>query len=278
MSTYIVAVSGGIDSVALLHMMAQLSTQHEIVVAHFDHGIREDSEEDARFVSALASHYQLPFETARVELGSQASEDQARAARYAFLKEVAARHKATIVTAHHKDDVIESIAINLHRGTGWRGLATHGAEHSRPLLGYTKEQLRQYVHHHQLEWREDSTNQTDAYLRNRIRHVTAILPEDKRQALLDLRKRQIAQRQKIDREVQRLIGDPIHVSRYFFTHIPKVTAIECLRYLTKGKLTRPQLDRALTAIKTMHAGKKYEAGNGVALHFTTRNFSLSLIK
>ncbi len=272
------AVSGGIDSVALLHMLAQLSDQHQLIVAHFDHGIRDDSHEDARFVAALAEMYGLPFETQRVELGSNASEEQARQTRYAFLKEIAARHNASIVTAHHQDDVVETVAINLHRGTGWRGLATHNADVTRPLLNYSKDQLRQYVQNHNLEWREDSTNQTDAYLRNRVRHQAAQLSAEKKRQILELRTRQLEYKRQIENEVKLLVGSASSASRYFFTHSTKKAAIECLRYLTKGKLTRPQLERTLVAIKTMQPGKIYEAGNGVALHFTTRNFSLSLIK
>ena len=81
MTRYIVAVSGGVDSVALLDMLARLS-DHELIVAHFDHGIRSDSAEDALFVSGLAEQYGLPFEMRREELGSNASEDLARTRRY----------------------------------------------------------------------------------------------------------------------------------------------------------------------------------------------------
>lgn len=277
MASYVVAVSGGVDSVALLHMLQNVSG-HELVVAHVDHGIRDDSHEDAAFVAALARRYELPFETIRYELGPDASEERARAVRYDFLNRIAEKYNARLVTAHHADDVVETIAINLHRGTGWRGIATHSASVERPLLRYTKQQLRDYAHHHSLEWREDSTNRDVKYLRNRIRRHVASLPLEKKKALLDLRDSQRQYRQQIEEEVKKLVGEGPLYSRYFFTHIPERVALECLHKVVGGRLTRPQLRRALLAIKTTHPGKIYEAGAGVHLHFTTRNFALSLIK
>src|SRR3989344_5293986 len=114
---YIVAVSGGVDSVVLLDMLIK-QKEHNLVVAHFDHGIRVDSDADARFVWELAKKYELSFEVRREELGDAASENTARSHRYAFLRDIAKKYSATIVTAHHADDVVETIAINLTRGTG----------------------------------------------------------------------------------------------------------------------------------------------------------------
>ena len=100
---YVVAVSGGVDSVVLLHMLAH-RPDIELVVAHFDHGIRDYSVADAQFVKELADSYGLPFESRREKLGKQASEDLARSRRYAFLRSVADKHQAKIMTAHHADD------------------------------------------------------------------------------------------------------------------------------------------------------------------------------
>lgn len=277
MAQYIVAVSGGIDSVALLHML-QASGEHELCVAHVDHGIREDSDEDARFVKALADSYGLPFHSTRLELGPDASEDVARKARYAFLKRLAREHGAEILTAHHGDDVVETVAINVHRGTGWRGVATHGADVVRPLLGHTKDDLRRYASVNGLEWREDSTNSSERYLRNRVRSHVATMDAEKKKKIMKLRDTQRKLRDLVDEEASKLVGDGPSYDRYFFTHIPKSSALECLRHLTKGKLTRPQMERALLAIKTALPGTVHQAGLGVSLSFTTRNFALSLVK
>lgn len=273
MSTYVIAVSGGIDSVTLLDMMSRLGG-HSLIVAHFDHGIREDSAEDAAFVRSLAQKYGLLFESRREELGPDTSEERARSRRYHFLKSVAKKYNGKIVTAHHADDLVETIAINVKRGTGWRGLAVLDSDIVRPLLDISKDELREYAKRHQLEWREDSTNESNAYLRNRIRKTIKNLSQDERRQLLALRAHQKHTKGEIDEEVKRLIGNGPHYSRYFFTHIPKPVAVECLREVVKGRLTRPQLERALLAIKTATPGTTHQAGSGVSLLFTSRNFSV----
>lgn len=247
---------------------------HELVIAHFDHGIRPDSAEDAVFVAGLAERYGLPFEMKREELGPQASEELARARRYEFLRELAEKYDAKIVTAHHADDAVETVAINLHRGTGWRGLAVLDSDVVRPLLSMHKKELHDYAQKRQLAWREDSTNKSDAYLRNRLRKLVDSLSEDEKRQLLALRHQQLGARKVIDKEVARLVGPGPNYSRYFFTHVPKAVALECLRFVTAARLTRPQLERVLLAIKTASAGSQLEAGAGINLRFTSRNFSL----
>lgn len=273
MNTYIIAVSGGVDSVALLDMMARLK-DHNLVVAHFDHGIRGDSSKDTEFVAALARRHGLSFETKREELGPGASEERARDRRYAFLKSVAEKHGGQIVTAHHADDLIETIAINVQRGTGWRGLAVLDSDIVRPLLDMSKQELFDYARKRKLQWRDDSTNASDAYLRNRIRKTIPQLSETQRRELLALRAHQKHTKKEIDDEVKRLVGGGPEYSRYFFTHIPHKAAMECLRHIVNAQLTRPQLERALLAIKTAAPGTIHQAGSGVSLSFTTRNFSL----
>jgi len=277
MATYIVAVSGGVDSMALLHMLTQ-TADHEIIVAHFDHGIRDDSAEDAIFVASLAKEYGFAFETLREELGPQASEEKARNRRYAFLRDVARKHNGLIVTAHHADDVVETIAINFHRGTGWRGLAVLDSDILRPLLLLTKVDLVEYAEQRKLQWREDSTNASDKYLRNRLRHSARELDAEAKRELLALRSQQLASKRLIESGIAELVGEGPNYSRYFFTHIPTQVAIECLRYVTNARLTRPQLERALLAIKTASPKSSYQAGSGLTFDFTTRNFSLSLLK
>jgi tRNA(Ile)-lysidine synthase len=225
----------------------------------------------------LAETYELPYYSQSLALGTDASEDKARQARYAYLRSIADQNNARIVTAHHGDDVVESVAINLHRGTGWRGLATHDGDVARPLLGYTKNQLRDYVRTHGLEWREDSTNVNEKYLRNRLRkHVSGMSPE-KKSEILKLREKQRQLKQLIEAEIADLIGTGPTYSRYFLTHVSKRVAIEALRHITQAHLTRPQLHRVWLAIKTAAPGTTYQAGNGVRLSFTTRQFSVSLV-
>ncbi len=270
---YVVAVSGGVDSMVLLDMMVRAGG-HELVVAHFDHGIRSDSRLDAQLVRDAALRYGLQFETKREELGESASEAFARDRRYAFLRNVASTHGATIVTAHHLDDLVETVAINMTRGTGWRGLAVLDSGMHRPLIDVEKTKLLEYAKKHGVEWREDSTNASPVYLRNRIRTQTHLLPTDVKRELRALHAHQKVLKQEISREVNGLIGQGPWYSRYFFTHLPTPVAYECLREITSGKLTRPQLARVLHAIKVAKPHSTVEAGDGVRFYFSTRQFSL----
>ena len=271
---YLLAVSGGVDSVVLLDMMAQ-GQPDGLVVAHFDHGIRKDSSEDADFVRNLAEKYGLKFETKREELGPLASEALARDRRYLFLRDVAKKNNAQIVTAHHLDDLVETVAINLTRGTGWRGLAALDADDVlRPLIDIEKSVLIDYAKKHSLDWREDSTNSDETYLRNRLRLKTRTIPEDEKREIRALHAHQKSLKSEIEVEIEKLVGKGPEYSRYLFTHLPVVVAVEALRYITAGQLYRPQLLRALNAIKVAKSGSRFEAGNNITIHFSTRHFSL----
>jgi len=284
---YVIAISGGVDSVVLLDMLVSKklpttyylpTTDYQLIVAHFDHGIRHDSNLDAIFVADLAKKYGLPFETKREELGPNASENTARVRRYKFLHTVAKKYDAQLITAHHADDVVETIAINLSRGTGWRGLAIMDSDIIRPLTYMTKSEIIDYAKKHKLTWREDSTNAEDKYLRNRIRHKTTKLDDDVKRQLLGLWAEQKSFKRLIDEEIVRVVGEGPIYNRYFFTHLDSSTGVECLRHIVRARLTRPQLIKALHAIKTALPHKTYHAGNGVEINFTSRNFTIELIK
>ncbi len=287
MDKYVLAVSGGVDSVVLLDMFVSKrlpntyylpSTNYQLIVAHFDHGIRKESHKDAEFVRNLAKKYNLPFETKREELGPKASEEKARDQRYAFLRSIAEKYNAKLVTAHHADDVIESIAINLSRGTGWRGLAVLDSDIIRPLTVLNKSEIVDYAKKHKLEWCEDSTNSTDAYLRNRIRRKIAELDQDTKRQLLALWVTQKSIKAEIEKESDKLIGEGPSYSRYFFSHLDDRIGSELIWHITRWRLTRPQRVKALHAIKTFLPGKIFHSGWQAEIHFTSRNFTVKLIK
>lgn len=276
---YIVAVSGGVDSVVLLDMLAQGTmkcSEDELIVAHVDHGIRPDSAADERFVRQLAGNYNCTYYSRRFELGEGASEDMARSARYGFLRELAEKYKATIVTAHHRNDLVESVAVNLVRGTGWRGLAvlSRGGM-ARPLLYFSKEHLYGYAVQHRLEWVEDETNQTAAYMRNRIRAKSGLICDETIQEVVDLRDKQCKLSKEIDSEVARLCLEYEGRLRYFFTMLDVSISKDILRiwvYLkTKQWITRPTAERALVDIKVAQPFTKCELGQGLYLEILKRN-------
>ncbi len=299
-------MSGGVDSVVLLDMLVhsarhavgtsapselqgkerslELASKEQaegcappIVIAHVDHGIRgEASAADARFVEGLARQYGVPYVSTRLELGPDASEDTARQARYAFLFGEAKRLRAVVATAHHMDDMIGSVAINLQRGTGWRGLAVLGREGlARPLLGWTKTQVYAYACEHRLEWVEDATNQSPRYLRNRLRGGVLALPPATKQAIVQLRASQQLLARDIDQTAARIAARR-GGSRYFYTAINAAAATELLRYeIQQASGKRPtalQAERALLAIKTGRAGRHYQIDKTIAIQLTSTTF------
>lgn len=269
---YVIAVSGGVDSVVLLDLM-QKQNKLKLVVAHVDHGIRPESAEDAEFVRGLAERYSLPFETTALHLGPDASELTARTARYDFLREVARQHDGVVVTAHHADDLVETVALHLQRGTGWRGLAVFGANDIyRPLTRYFKDELLAYAAHHALEWREDVTNHEPHYARNKIRPHVAALSRSTRLEIMALWRAQQALAAKIDEETQQLVTN----KRHFYIMAPPLVAREVLRasLARYGDIscTRPQLDAIVLACKTARSDTKHSINKDWTLVFSQQEF------
>ncbi len=218
---YALAVSGGADSMVLLDLFAAAAPArgYELVVAHFDHGLRADSAADAGFVAAAARRLGLPFEHAAAGLG-RASEARARAARHAWLEQVRTAAGATaILTAHHQDDLLETSLLNLARGSGRLGLApmsktrlgglTAGAI-ARPLLAATRAQLRAYAAVHHVAWREDPTNAGLANPRNLLRHrlLAAAGPSWRRRYLA-----LVAELAALNTKIDQTLGDIIAPAR-----------------------------------------------------------------
>lgn len=260
---YVVAVSGGVDSVALLHIMAAQSAG--LVVAHFDHGIRPDSAADRRFVQALAGKYGLPFEYAEGRLGPQASESVAREARYAFLHGLRRQYGArAIVTAHHADDVLETAVLNILRGTGRRGLSSLRSTEDvyRPLLPTPKAHIIAYARRQGLQWREDSTNDDTKYLRNHVRHrLLPRLDEPARQRLAGHLQTARTHNRQIDSLLREaLAAQPAadRIERQWFIMLPHVVAREVMAAWLRGMGVRGYERRTLERL--VIAGKVYEHG------------------
>ncbi len=176
----LVAVSGGADSVALLHLLAALAPGRgwSLVVASLDHGLRGDAgAADVAFVAGLAGGLGIPFVAGRADAPrprGASPEEAARDARLGFLREAASRHGAAAVAlGHTADDQAETVLYRLARGAGRRGLAgmrRWAPPFWRPLLGVRRADLRDLLAAAGLPWREDPTNDSDAFARNRIRH------------------------------------------------------------------------------------------------------------
>ncbi|HXV60838.1 MAG TPA: tRNA lysidine(34) synthetase TilS [Vicinamibacteria bacterium] len=183
----LVGVSGGADSVALAQVMAELG--HPLAVAHLNHGLRSDADQDEIFASALAQRLGVPFVSDRLDLLLEARknrrsiEDEGHQARYRFFKRSAARLRCTrIAVGHTMDDQAETFLLRLLRGSGTRGLAAAYPKVDgliiRPLLEARRSDVEEFLHDRGLTYRQDSSNQDLRFARNRVRHM--LLPELRR--------------------------------------------------------------------------------------------------
>lgn len=268
----ILAVSGGVDSMALLAMYKQA----DIVVAHIDHGTRKSSAEDADFVRRKCQELGVKFYETKLELGEGVSEELARKKRYEFLKIIQEKEGGYLCTAHHLDDVVESIAINLIRGTGWRGLTPfYDDELVRPFIisRMWKRNVLKFAGEQKICFRQDPTNYETNYLRNRVREKMVELDETARVDIIELFEKQNKLRGKIEKLVtelakQTVVGKNFQKKELFLAADKKV-ALEVLREicLMHGySLTRKQLVDFLAAIRTYAPHKKFNLPKN---HFVT---------
>jgi tRNA(Ile)-lysidine synthase len=193
----LIALSGGADSVLLLHLLAAARPRLSLRAVHIDHGLRgEESRADARFCRNLCHALGVPFVERRIPLDPDAPSLEARArdARYLLLAEECRRtgHR-TLLTGHHSDDVLETLLMRWIRGTPFTGLrgTTPTAEYLpptgedrspvrlvRPLVPMRREEVRRLLSDRGLRWREDRSNRDPRFTRNRVRH--SLLPTLKR--------------------------------------------------------------------------------------------------
>lgn len=175
-SKILVAVSGGIDSVSLLHGVLTIRDKHKlsIEVAHFDHAIRSDSRDDARFVAELSERYGVPFHIERGEPPERDNlESWGRTARYAFFRRLLGdRRLDHVLTAHTANDQVETFFLRLIANKEPRGILQNDPERKclRPLLSVSRDTIERYRAEHRLEYREDPTNRDTTRLRNKVRH------------------------------------------------------------------------------------------------------------
>ena len=200
----LLAVSGGADSIFLLHALSRLRSKLKLQlhVGHLNHGLRgTHSAADATFVSEQSQQLGVPISVARANIRQRAQrqgvslEMAGRDARYAFLVRAARRlareqgvplAQVTIITAHTLNDQAETLLLKLCRGAGTTGLSgiaplsqRDGIALARPLLAMSRDRIEVWLRRHGLAWHEDPSNQDDAFLRNRVRHEVLPLLEDR---------------------------------------------------------------------------------------------------
>ena len=179
----VVAVSGGADSVALLHALWAIRVDFHLslVVAHINHGLRPEGERESLWVGRMAGKFGIPFQSKKVDVRSFRKEkaltlqEAARELRYSFLQEVARKcGAAKIAWGHTADDQAESLIIRLLRGSGTRGLSgippIRDGIHIRPLIEAWREEIEDFLGSQKISYLTDPSNQSFLYLRNRVRH------------------------------------------------------------------------------------------------------------
>ena len=306
----ILAVSGGVDSMLLLAQVAERAAREgwldEVVVAQFDHGTRESARADQELVVRKARELGVRCEVRRIgeglgdgglnegilsEEGEFLSEAAAREARYEFLEAVARKYApAEIWTAQHLDDLVETVAINLLRGTGWRGLAVMEREGvRRPWLeeasGGGAEQgpadraeIWRQAGERGLVFREDPTNQEAIYLRNRVRARLENWPRAQKLELW----RGWRQQKELRREIDQLVAELLPAQgaewrRSWFWELEPAVAGELLRagLLRIGvRATRPQLEDFRRAILGYAPGRKFNLPGGRLVQLGRDSFIL----
>ena len=280
-----IAVSGGVDSMALLDLL-QGKAGLRLVVAHLDHGIREDSMEDRRLVHETARRYGLPFVYQEARLGAGASEAEARTVRYRFLRQTARASGArAIITAHHQDDLLETAIINLLRGTGRKGLTSLSSRHDmeRPLLGVAKRDLQTYARDQGLVWREDSTNNDDVYLRNYVRHQLLPRFDDRtRDEFVSI----LTNLTITNRAVDDALTSQLHsqsqagcLDRRWFNSLPHAVAREVLAAWLRAHevrgFDRRTLERLVVAAKVAAPGRSFPVLAGSSLRVSSDSLALT---
>ena len=183
----LVAVSGGVDSVVLLHALKSVSAELGITleVAHLDHQIRPESSADADFVQKLCVQWDVSCHVESCDVPVLAGEGKIslemagrQARRELLLRVVGGMDAGLIAVAHHRDDQVETFMLRLLRGSGQSGLSSMRIQQGlwwRPLLGCSREQIVAYARHHELCWVEDQSNSDPTFLRNRLR--SQLLPQ-----------------------------------------------------------------------------------------------------
>lgn len=191
---YLLALSGGRDSVALLHLLLSLGVEN-LVLCHVNHGLRgEESDLDAAFVEALAKKHQLRCEISKIDVKQrmcdkgESMELAARLSRHEYFAYCASKHECRrVLLAHHADDQAETVLFKLLRGSGGLQGMTYSRRHTvadeelellRPLLLTPREEINQYIKTHGITYREDLSNAEAVAVRNRLRNEVMPLLND----------------------------------------------------------------------------------------------------
>ncbi len=281
----VVAVSGGLDSMVLLHHLRFLSGRPEdLRVAHLDHAMRPGSREDADWLAGVCLAWGLSLSRSRLRR-PPSSEAEARSRRLSFLER--ARREAgasVVVTAHHADDQAETVLFRLLRGTGVAGLAGMARGSGpvvRPLLGRWRRELQAYAEHHRVPHRRDATNADLSFARNALRHVVIPAAEERvapgsRRALLRLAQNAARHREEMRELEAWVFGDAVEetsagrveVGAETLEALPPPLRRRLLRWAAERAgvtLSSQATDQAVAAVEGLQVGRGLDLTGGLRL-------------
>lgn len=255
--TVLCAVSGGRDSVCLLHYLCSLARRcgFSVAAGHYNHHMRPTAQRDEDFVRSLCEQLDVPFYTDGCDVVAAAREaglgveEMGRRLRYEFLEQLADRLGAQrIATAHHQADQAETVLLNLLRGTGPEGLGGIPPVRGRlirPLLNTSREEIERYLEEHGLGHVEDETNESLNFARNRLRHN--VMPE--------LEKIHPALRRSIARTAQIVSRENRYLDELAAGYLPDAGAeVSCAALQSAPEVLRPRMVRLL--LERLGTGKK----------------------
>lgn len=255
----ICGVSGGADSVALLFAMYLMKDKLGITLAaaHYNHGLRgKESDADQSFVEALCRQYEIPLHIGqgKVVPGKKGLEAAAREARYDFFEGLDGK----IATAHTADDNAETVLMHLIRGTGLKGLGGISPKRGkviRPMLSVTRQEVLAFLKEYSLSYREDSSNASDDFLRNRLRHHVMPLLRQENQRLTE----------NLSATALRLRQDSEILEEMTAGELPKVTQLRTMapslrrrflsEFLERSGVKEPEADHIILAEKLVFSPK-----------------------
>lgn len=251
--TVICAVSGGADSVALLFAMYLLRDKLEIHLeaAHFNHHLRgAESDADEAFVRELCGRYEIPLHVGAAEVrpGKKGLEAAARDARYAFLRSLDGK----IATAHTADDNAETVIMRMLRGTGLKGLgaiAPVSGRVIRPMLLVNRQEVEDFLASWGLSHREDSSNASDAFLRNRIRHAVMPLLKEENPRLSENLSRMALRLREDENFLQDQSDFPVLPGVEAMKAMPKAQRSRCIEAFLKRSGVKEPEDSHISAVE-----------------------------
>ena len=260
----ICALSGGADSVALVFALYLLKEKLHIdlAAAHFNHGLRgAESDRDEEFVRDFCNSYDIPLYVGSgdVKAGKKGLEAAARDARYAFFKNLDGK----IATAHTADDNAETVLLHLVRGTGLKGLGGIMPQNGnviRPMLSVTRADVEDFLAEWSLPHIEDSSNETDQFLRNRLRHhVMPLLKEENPQLAENLSQMALRLRQDEECLAELACQDALSVAQLRKMH-PSLRTRALERFLKENGVREPEAEHIALAESLVFSEKPSASG------------------